>query len=130
MGERFLETPLSVLLNLCPECEHGGTCHGPEIVPAAQGGVSCAGYKPVPDKRARMKQAHVMALPDREPCSDCACRKGSTPSLTPHSMADFAMCIRERQPFLCHADGHGRVCAGWLRAVKARATVEDAEPSP
>src|SRR5690349_12218011 len=118
---------LAILFNLCPECRHSRSCPGPNVQPSAGGGITCGDYSPRPDPKAKMSDEHILALPDREPCADCACRKGTVPNGTQHSMADFEMCVRERQPFLCHADGHGRVCAGWLRAVKARARVEDAE---
>jgi hypothetical protein len=116
----ILDAPLSIMMTLCPQCKHSKACPGPKIVDAADDGVSCSGYNPVPDKRSRLSEAHILALPDREPCSDCACRKGSQPNRTPHTVADFNMCVRERQPFLCHSTGQGRICAGWLRAVKAR----------
>ena len=118
---------LSILLYLCPECRHNRSCLGPAIIPAAARGISCSDYSPRPNPKTRMSDEHILALPDREPCADCAVRKGTVPNGTPHSMADFQMCVRERQPFLCHSDGHGRVCAGWLRAAKAGASIEDAE---
>lgn len=118
---------IDIWLHLCPECRHERTCMGPEVEKSAAGGITCGGYSPRPNPKARMSDAHVLALPDREPCADCACRKGSVPNGTPHSMKDFEMCVREQQPFLCHAEGNGRICAGWLRAVKARASIEDAE---
>ena len=120
---------VQILLNLCPNCSHQSACPGPNVQAAASGGITCADYRPMPDPKAKMTDAHILALPDREPCRECAARKGSTPNGTHHSMADFEMCVRERQPFLCHGEGHGRVCAGWLRAVKARAMIEDAEVS-
>lgn len=118
---------IDILLNLCPECRHGNACPGPNVVQSAAGGISCADYSPKPDRKSKISDEHILALPDREPCGDCAARKGSVPNGTPHSMRDFEMCVRERQPFLCHADGKNRICAGWLRAVKARAKIEDAE---
>lgn len=120
---------LAILLHLCPECRHEKSCPGPNVQPAANGGITCGDYLPRPNAKAKMTDEHILALPDREPCRDCAARKGTTPNGTPHSMADFEMCVRERQPFLCHGEGHGRVCAGWLRAVKARAMIEDSEVS-
>ena len=74
-----------------------------------------------------MSDEHILALPDREPCGDCACVKGTVPNGSPHTLATFEMCVREREPFLCHDKGGGRICGGWLRAVKARAAIEDAE---
>lgn len=114
--------PISIVMALCPECTRGPwvKCAGYEGITTAADGVSCARYKPKPNKRSQMERPHIMALPDREPCADCACRKGSTPNGTHHSMADFQMCVETMQPFLCHEGGAGRVCAGWLRAVKAR----------
>jgi hypothetical protein len=121
---------IDILFNLCPECRHNRACAGPigpKVQPAAKGGHTCIEYSPRPNPKARVSDEHILQLPDREPCGDCASRKGSTPNGTHHSMADFELCVRERQPFLCHADGHGRICAGWLRVVKARAEIEDAE---
>lgn len=121
---------IDILLYLCPECRHSRACPGPNVQPSAAGGITCADYSPKPDAKARLSDAHIMALPDREPCRDCAARKGTVPNCTPHSMADFEMCVRERQPFLCHGEGRRRICAGWLRAVKARAEIPDAEVVP
>jgi hypothetical protein len=117
---------LMILLHLCPECKHERTCPGPNVLPAAGGGITCGDYTPKPNPQAKMSDEHILALPDREPCRDCAVRKGTVPNGTPHSRADFDMCVRERQPFLCHSEGAGRICGGWLRAVKARAAIEDA----
>jgi hypothetical protein len=122
-----IDTPVSILFNLCPECRHARACQGPDIQPAPLGGITCASYATKPAAvKTRIPDAHVLALPDREPCADCACRKGSVPNRTHHSMADFEASVRDQTPFLCHAEGQGRVCAGWLRAVKARAAIEDA----
>jgi hypothetical protein len=118
---------ISIFLNLCPECRHEKACPGPNVQPSAAGGITCGDYSPRPNPKAKISEEHVLALPDREPCGDCAARKGSVPAGTPHALADFQMCVRERQPFLCHHEGHGRVCAGWLRAVKAKASIQDAE---
>lgn len=117
---------ISILLGLCPECKFGNNCPGEKVFPAAAGGVTCGNYVPVPDKRSKLSPEHILALPDREPCADCAATKGSVPNETPHSLADFEMCVREGQPFLCHADGKGRICGGWLRAAKKRAQKEQA----
>jgi len=118
---------LDILLNLCPECRHGKSCMGPDVQPSAGGGITCGAYRPRPNPKAVMTDSHIMALPDREPCNDCASRKGTVANGTPHTMAEFTVCVQSREPFLCHGDGRGRVCAGWLRAVKARAEIEDAE---
>ncbi len=118
---------LDIWLNLCQECRHEKTCKAPNVQPSAGGGITCGDYSPKVNQRAKVTDAHILALPDREPCHDCAATKGTVANGTPHTLADFQMCVRERQPFLCHADGKGRICAGWLRAVKARASVEDAE---
>lgn len=115
-----LTIPPMVALRLCPECRHERTCDNPQITETAGGGVTCLRYEPRPDPRAKMTKAHILALPDRDPCADCACRAGTQPNGTHHSMADFMMCVDQSQPFLCHADGRGRICAGWLRAAKAR----------
>lgn len=118
---------LSILFALCPDCRHERTCPGPNAQPSAAGGVTCGDFNPKPDPKAAMTDAHILALPDREPCHDCAATKGTLANGTPHSVARFRQCVRGREPFLCHAEGHCRVCAGWLRAVKARAEIEDAE---
>ena len=120
---------LTIILHLCSRCVHQKVCLGPNAQPSANGGITCGDYRPTPDPKAKMTDEHILALPDREPCRDCAVRKGSTPNGTYHSMAEFEMCVRERQPFLCHEEGHGRACAGWLRACKVRALIEDAEVS-
>ncbi len=119
---------LDIWLHLCPDCKHERTCPGPNVQPSAGGGITCADFAPRPDPQSSMSDAHILALPDREPCAECACRKGSIPNGSPHTIARFTMCVQNREPFLCHGDGgFGRVCAGWLRAVKARAEIEDAE---
>lgn len=112
--------PPNILVALCPVCQHGNDCPGYEKRDAAAGGITCGRYQPRSDPKAALSVAHLMALPDREPCADCACRKGTIPNGTPHSMADFTACVDRREPFLCHADGANRICAGWLRAAKAR----------
>jgi hypothetical protein len=114
----------SILMALCPACELGNDCPGEKLLPAAAGGVTCGNYVPAPTKK--MSPAHILALPDREPCADCAATKGSVPNGTHHSLANFEMCVREGEPFLCHADGKGRICGGWLRAAKKRAEKEGA----
>jgi hypothetical protein len=117
---------LMILAHLCPACKHGNNCPGPNVQPSSGSGITCGDYDPKPEPRVKMSDEHILALPDREPCRDCAARKGTVPNGSHHSRADFEMCVRERQPFLCHAEGGGRICGGWLRAVKARAAVEDA----
>lgn len=112
--------PLSIMLALCPICQHGNRCPGVIVAPAANGGVTCAKFAPKVRKRDAMPAAHILALPDREPCADCACRKGSTPNETHHSRVLFEACVSNLEPFLCHDGGADRVCAGWLRAAKAR----------
>lgn len=114
---------IAVYVALCPACIHGGQpwpCDSPAIVESAGGGVTCSRYAPKAQPKAAVPVAHLMALPDREPCTDCACRKGTLPNGTHHSMADFAASVERREPFLCHDDGKDRICAGWLRAAKAR----------
>jgi hypothetical protein len=111
---------IAVIVNLCPECRFGNRCPGMQVAESAGGGVTCLRY--TPRKPRGLPPAHILALPDREPCADCACRKGSQPNGTHHSMADFEQCVADGSPFLCHADGANRICAGWLRAAKARAT--------
>ena len=115
---------VGIYIGLCPACVHGRgqplPCERLTITDSARGGVTCKHYAPKPQPKAALSAAHIMALPDREPCADCACRKGSLPNETHHSMADFTACVERREPFLCHAEGSGRVCAGWLRAAKAR----------
>ena len=111
--------PASIAIVLCPDCTHGRNCRKMQIVDTAFGGITCLGFnlrrsgKPLP-------APHIMALPDREPCADCACRKGSQPNGTHHSMVAFQAALDNQQPFLCHENGANRICAGWLRAMKAR----------
>lgn len=113
--------PLTILVALCPNCRHGNRCPGAVVAEAANGGMTCTRYAPVGARpRDVLSPAHIHALPDREPCADCACRKGSQPNGTHHSMADFEACVESGEPFLCHEDGAGRICSGWLRAAKAR----------
>lgn len=116
--DRVREVPLSIMATLCLRCIHGNNCRSPDIADSAGGGVTCLSYRPVRERA--MKPEHIAALPDREPCADCACRKGTIPNGTPHSMADFEAAVQRGEPFLCHGDGGNRVCAGWLRAAKAR----------
>lgn len=114
------EGEIIISVTLCQRCKFGNRCPGMVVAEAASGGVTCARYTPTKRKRDAMSKAHVMALPDREPCADCACRKGSVPNGTHHSMVDFLACVENLEPFLCHDGGANRICAGWLRAAKAR----------
>ena len=114
------DIPLSILACLCPNCAHGSKCPGVLKISSGGGGISCGAYKPTPSRKSKLSVRQIMSLPDREPCTDCASRKGTVPNETPHTLADFAMCVRENQPFLCHGEGSSRICAGWLRAAKAK----------
>ena len=110
---------LLLTFTLCMRCRFGDRCPGMQKAPAAGGGITCLAYEPQrTPKRARMKRERILALPDREPCAGCACRKGSEPNGTHHSLAEFTQCVEDGEPFLCHAEGANRVCAGWLRAAK------------
>ena len=115
--------PLQILIGLCTNCDHGNNCVEPLIRNSAGGGLTCLAYSPV--KGESLRPDHIMALPDREPCADCACRKGTIPNGTPHSMAEFSAAVDRLEPFFCHDSGANRVCAGWLRAAKARIKNDD-----
>lgn len=110
--------PPIITANLCIGCEHGMNCVDPRIADSAGDGITCLSYAPV--RGEAMKAEHVLALPDREPCDDCACRKGSVPNGTPHTIANFIAASDRLEPFLCHEAGASRVCAGWLRAAKSK----------
>lgn len=114
----MLDVPGVISAYLCVGCEHGMSCSDPRIRDSAGGGVTCLTYAPV--RGEAMPENHVLALPDREPCADCACRKGSVPNGTPHTMLDFIAATDRLEPFLCHEGGANRVCGGWLKAAKAR----------
>lgn len=112
------EVPLAIMAKLCTRCEHGMKCTDPRPQSSAGGGVTCLSY--APERGDPLKPEHVMVLPDREPCEDCACRKGTVPNGTHHSFVDLTACADRLEPFLCHDGGAGRVCAGWLRMAKSK----------
>lgn len=114
----MLDVPSIIAAQLCIGCEHGMNCFKPIITDAAASGITCLSYAPV--RGEAMDPAHILALPDREPCDDCACRKGTVPNGTPHTIANFIAASDRLEPFLCHEGGANRVCGGWLRAAKAK----------
>ena len=113
-----MNVPHIIAMTLCQGCEHGMNCVEPIIADSAGDGITCLSYAPV--RGEAMKPEHVMALPDREPCADCACRKGTVPNQTPHTIANFIAATNRLEPFLCHEGGANRVCGGWLAAAKAK----------
>lgn len=119
------DIPGIVMAQLCTGCEHGMNCVEPLIRDSAGGGITCLSYAPL--RGDAMDPAHIMALPDRDPCDDCACRKGTVPNGTPHTIASFVAASDRLEPFLCHGGGANRVCGGWLRAAKAKINAQKSE---
>lgn len=114
----MFDIPGIILARLCVDCEHGMNCVEPLISDSAGDGITCLSFAPV--RGEAMRPEHILALPDRDPCSDCACRKGTVPNGTPHTIANFLAATDRLEPFLCHEGGANRVCGGWLRAAKAK----------
>lgn len=110
--------PIAVLSNLCTNCTaKRANCY--QSGPAADNGVTCAAYRMRVRKAEQIPASTIQALPDREPCAECACRPGTQANGTAHTVTTFRECIKSRVPFLCHGAGDGRVCGGWLKASKA-----------
>ena len=120
----MLDVPPIICATLCIECEHGMNCVDPRIAESAGNGITCLSYAPV--RGESMSPEHILALPDREPCADCACRKGTVPNGTPHTIANFIAATNRFEPFLCHEGGANRVCGGWLLAAKAKIKSKEA----
>lgn len=59
----------------------------------------------------------------REPCFDCAFRKGAAPNGMAATVMDALKCVIEKTPFYCHLtydDGKERLCAGWEALVDGK----------
>lgn len=110
--------PIQIATRLCSDCVRDGKCANPRIRSLPDNGVTCLDYDPAISEGDAVPMTHIMALPDRKPCDECACRKSSQAGQTPHTQALFKKSVKMRAPFLCHGSGAGRVCAGWLRAAK------------
>lgn len=127
---------------LCGHCEHAVNCpiveamiemqHGgawPEggWVTDPGAGTTCLSYVPhhrpaMPRQQLRFLQRQKeSALPPM--CGGCAAQSGSEASVSLHTRRDFQASVRDRAPFVCHEDPeHKRLCGGWCRAIRRRAS--------
>lgn len=96
----------------------------PDVVGAIRNEPTEEGRK-LGEKLARfVRQARVADPTLREPCFDCAFRKGAAPNAMPATLMNALKCALEKSPFYCHLtydDGKERLCAGWEALVDKHA---------
>jgi hypothetical protein len=57
------------------------------------------------------------------PCSECAFRRGTEASNTPHTVALARLCVEGSRPFHCHV--HPGLCRGYVAAANVRGVPSD-----